>query len=298
MIRIMESVNETVPEWIRSSRDYEEFIRQANKRGIDLYNAPFVTIDPPTSSRSPILNDISKLVVFGVEDDPQLGSSPRIKIYSPSVSLDMDPYLLSVGKNCNKLSWKAILGLTKYCGYYDLTANVKKDPELLKQRARAKSGDANLDRNKHKQKKYSDGNWYSDDEGRVKYDKSGYAIPNPAEVLGRLYDPANSSWDNVAKDIYARIMKVNKSAQSKINEIADDKWSYTITDKIRYYYSALSNTIEKYNIFLDMVKAYDKAMDKGAKESTLEYYQEECDTYKVSALKAIKDLENYSNSIR
>lgn len=287
MIKIYESVNESVPEWIRSSRDYSEFLRQANRKGIDLYNATFVTIDPPTSNRDPILKDSTKVVVFGIDD---LGT---LKLYSPSTELDLDPYLTSQYKGCNQLSWKTLLSMTKYCGYYDLTSNVKKDPDLLNARKSAKQGDINYNRDQRKQYKYKD-HWLTKSDRVHDYDKSGYAIPTPTELLGKLYNPAESSWDQVLNNIYKGIKKIDQSVKSKVNQI--DEFSKEAVDIQRDYYSKLSTVLYYYEQLADSIAYYDGivAKDDGSDKSklTIDRFDHYCSNQKSILLTNITYLRD------
>lgn len=283
MIRIYESVNESVPEWIRSSRDYSEFLSEANRKGIDLYNATFVTIDPPTSNRDPILKDPTKIVVFGVDD---FGG---IRL----CGLGMYPYLTSQRTYSDRLSWKALLSITKYCGYYDLTSNVKKDPELLNARKSAKQGDINYNRDQRKQYKYKD-HWLTKSDRVHDYDKSGYAIPTPTELLGKLYNPAESSWDQVLNNIYKGIKKIDQSVKSKVSQI--DEFSKEAVDIQRDYYSRLSTVLYYYEQLADSIARYDGivAKDDGSDKSklTIDRFDHYCSNQKSILLTNITYLRD------
>lgn len=298
MIKIYESVNESVPDWIRNSSTYKSFLIAANKRGIDLYNAKFVEIDPPTSNRDPILKDDNKILIMliytGYKHD-------GYELYSPSEVFSewLNPYVSSLsaggGKYADQMSWKAILSRTAHCGYYDIS-NAKKDPELLNARRLAKQGDINYNRDQHKQYKYRDSDaWLTHSaRGGREYDKSGYLIPTPTELLGRLYDPTKSSWDQVLNNIYIKIKKIDQSVKSKVSQI--DEFSKEAADIQRDYYGRLSTVLYYYEELADSIAYYDEqvAKDDGSDKSKLNIKRAEhyCSNNKSTLLTNITYLKD------
>lgn len=278
MVRLVESVNASVPRWVytdKNGRSRSTVLNKLNNRKVDLHNCKFISDSVPTS-RSSVLKGPNYIPVFLLDGD---------KVYIPNI---IETYIDDTPTE--KCSWSKILNHTTKFGYIDTTDGVsmKTVPESRGRYNRIRdlidskaiTGDTSYGRFIDEKSKYILPN--------RSLDKSGYLIRTAQYWTNRLYQVDAVSVDSVAK-LWDRLTKKVKRVSDKMSSIFSNP---NLLSKV------VANQIERPELYISkvnsdyasMIRSYQSTID------SLKYWVEDVESHPEYTQKDLDQVVKELNS--
>ena len=292
-------INEKYPAEFRGVKNLREISYYLTDKGIDIEHSVFDVL-PIKNGRDKRLKEAGYVIVIGESDQyvPVKKMAGLAEITYDGRRVNVIDAEFSGGIKFKYASWRELIATGKEIYYIPVTAS---NSDLRAARAEAKSGDINLDRDKHKQWRYTsingrNGHTWLKYHG---YDKSGYKLdPNKYRNMLTKIKSTNDNWKKDAEaalseyESYLDIMK--ESARMVSTGKASRFLGKYGSNELRNFSSEVSYLGEAIeNIFsvaksLDDVKNTKDPMELEQKE----HYRE------ILLQRAIKNLKNCRDDAR
>ena len=239
MIKVINESFKNFPSWLKTYLSHNRYVKnEISKMNVDLANADIEEID---SSRNPKLKDPDYIVFVNLASSLYnrhgLESGEGVCIYKPTVGgkykVISDVYI--DGKYASKMSNKALLNIADNFAVLSISQNKKPNKDRYRDPRKSYKG---WDDNKgtyagqtYKQHYSSDPSWDTPS-GR---DKSGYIIPDPAKLVGKLYEFNLDTAADTLDNYYKKLTRIkNRIFSLDVRSLGDD-YSDMYDTILRYF---------------------------------------------------------------
>lgn len=318
LIRIINESFNNFPSWLKTFLGHNKYVpHKLNKLGIDLANA---NVEEVNSPRDPRLKDADSVVFVNLATAThnKLSRGDGVYIYKPQSPgyLTISDVYVSDGKYASKMSNKSLLSIADNFAILSISQNKKPHKDRYKDpRKQYKGWDDNkgtyagqtyhdyTQRYGYNPEKDPSGEWISGS-GR---DKSGYVIPDPAKLVGKMYEFDLDTAANTLDNYYKKLSKIkNRIFNLDVRSLGSD-YSDHYDTLLRYFGRASQDFLKlekKINRILNNVVGSEKwnkrlAEDPNADPNELfkeytgyDYDKRDLDDYIKELQSRLKDLEN------